>query len=438
MQTEPRGAQALVHHVQPQRHLRQLAGGVVQVHAVTAVQRQVGLHLLQLVPVRLRVDRGIQLALPPLQVLVGELVDRLVEERATAHRGLTHPVVEKVARGRVVVDQLGQRMLHHRAGQHLRRVVRGAALPIAARKAVDERAHRVHDETLLTGQRVLPPHHVLLVVLAQLLALHQPRALGRITVLGELHQLPTGDETAVGHQPLVHRAELVDAQLRVRHVTRLAALALRRLRQQQQRQHPLQHRVAQIHVVDVVGVPPIEQVGPQRLEHQAVAVGLARVMTGVDQVEQQPQRIVQVVAIARGTGEGAQDQLPQPVEAVADVVVRVPGREDAQLRPRLRIQQEQDAVEKPQRLRGELARQLGDALHRLALGAPLPDHLVGDQLHRHPQALPQVLTHAHRVLDGVVGELAEQAVPVLRGQEHVRRRQTGDPREFTGGLVVAT
>ena len=225
--------------------------------------------------------------MPPLEVLVGELVDRLVEERAAAHRGLADAVLQDLGRGRVITDQLGQRMLHHRASQHLGRVVRGAALPVTPRQAVDERARRVHDETLLTGQRVLPPHHVLLVVLAQLLALHQPRALGRITVLGELHQLPTGDETAVGHQPLVHRTELVDAQLRIRHVAGLAALAFRWLRQQQQRQHPLQDRVAQVHVVDVVSVLGIEQVGPQRFEHQAVAVGLTRVVAGVDQLEQQ-------------------------------------------------------------------------------------------------------------------------------------------------------
>ena len=88
-----------------------------------------------------------------------------------------------------------------------------------------------------------------------------------------------------------------------------------------------------------------------------------------------------MVAVARRTGERAQNQLSQPIEAVAGVVVGVPYRENTQLRPGLGIEQEQNAVEEPQRLCGELARQLWDALHRLALGSPFPDHLVGDQLH---------------------------------------------------------
>ena len=93
MQPEPGPLQARVHDIEPQRHLGQLHRGLVEVDAVALVQGEVGLDLLLLGLVVVRREPDpllLQLLLAPFQVLAGELVDRLVEERAAAERRLAH------------------------------------------------------------------------------------------------------------------------------------------------------------------------------------------------------------------------------------------------------------------------------------------------------------------------------------------------------------
>ena len=103
---------------------------------------------------------------------------------------------------------------------------------------------------------------------------HHPRALLGVAVLGHLVEVGLGEEAGVGHQALVDRAELVDAELGVGDEAAVAALLL--LAQQQVAQHPLQGGVAEPDLVDVGGGLGLEEVGPQRAEREPVDVLTAR------------------------------------------------------------------------------------------------------------------------------------------------------------------
>ena len=79
---------------------------------------------------------------------VGQLADRLHEEGARAQCRLA----DRQRRGRplrgrlaVLVEQLGERVVDHESGEHLGRVVAGAALTVVAREAEHEVARRVGD-----------------------------------------------------------------------------------------------------------------------------------------------------------------------------------------------------------------------------------------------------------------------------------------------------
>ena len=144
LKAQPRRLQAGVHGVEPQADLGQLDGGGVEVHPVALVQREVGLYLLEFAEVGVGVEGLPQLGLAALQVLGGQLVDRLVEERPGAQGRLADGEVEQLgglgdlgaaALGGVVVgaQQLGQGVLDHAAGEHLGRVVAGRTLPVAPR-----------------------------------------------------------------------------------------------------------------------------------------------------------------------------------------------------------------------------------------------------------------------------------------------------------------
>ena len=153
-----------------------------------------------------------------------------------------------------------------------------------------------------------------------------------------------------------------------------------------------------------------EQVGAQAVEDQALLLPfprLLRLVPLVDEREQPAEGVVQVRALdGARAGQFDQGQVTEPVEPVALVVLLRADRQHLQLGRRLRVQQEEDPVQVPQRLPGERLRLL--LRQRVeSLGLPALDHLVGDDLDRQPYALAQVLGHAHGVLDGIL----EDAVP---------------------------
>ena len=116
----------------------------------------------------------------------------------------------------VLVEQLFQGLRHSEAGEHFGGVVRRRLLPFAAREAVDERALRVQDlpcphRWSRPGRGRSPSARCRRGPLNR----HHPGPLGGVTVLGHLVQIGLGEEAGVGHQALVDRAELVDAELGV-------------------------------------------------------------------------------------------------------------------------------------------------------------------------------------------------------------------------------
>ena len=77
---------------------------------------------------------------------------------------------------------------------------------------------------------------------------HDPRPLRGITLRGDLQQLLLGDEAGVGHQALIDLTQLRHPQGGVGDET---TVLLRLLPgQQQPLQHPVQGKIAQLHLVD--------------------------------------------------------------------------------------------------------------------------------------------------------------------------------------------
>ena len=131
-----------------------------------------------------------------------------------------------------------------------------------------------------------------------------PGTLGRIAVLGHLVQVGLGEEARVGHQALVDRAELVDAELGVG--DEAAVLAAGLLAEQQVAQDLLEGGVAEADLVDEAWSPPAGT-GRRAGRGRSGRAGRlprrgARLMPLVDQAEQQRQRLVQVGAVPRRGG----------------------------------------------------------------------------------------------------------------------------------------
>ena len=146
-----------------------------------------------------------------------------------------------------------------------------------------------------------------------------------------------------------------------------------------------------------------------------------------------PQRPVQVRA---GAGLRARQldlhQVAQPVQAVAGVVGLRTGRQDTQLGGGLGVEQEQDPVEEPQRLLGQLVR-LG---RRKGLEAAVPasaHHLVGDDLDGQPHPFAQVL----RDPDGVPDRLLQHTVPPQRAVGVGSNRLRGQAGQRAVDLAAA-
>ena len=263
------------------------------------------------------------------------------------------------------------------------RVVGGAGLPVPAGQPVDERPGAVPDP--LAGREpvlvLLLDEHVVGVD-GDLGRGDHPGAAGRVALLGDLVQFLGGDEPGVGHQALVDRAELVDAELGVGDEPAALVLALppAALGEHQPAQHLVQRLVPQPGVeqgslvvvtgvgdaADQPGLRRLEQVGLERLEPEPLALGQAlrarvpaRPVTVVDHAEQQVQRLVQVEPGPRLLADqAAGDQFAEALHAVARDVVLVVGGQDAELRARLGVQQEQDPVQVPQRIPAQLPGQV--------------------------------------------------------------------------------
>lgn len=280
VQSVPGRPHPRVHGVEPQRDLRQLHRGPVEVDAVRVVEGDVRLGLLELARVLLRVDLLAPLLLRQLQIQLGQLVDRLVQERAGAESGLAHPPAQHLRRrdagllrfarvdAPLVVEAEAQRLLNRRPGQGLRCVVRGTGLPVPAGQPVHVRTDLVHhrvgqarlrvDGVLLDEDAVA--RRVRVQPAADLVGRDQPGPALRVATLGDLVHRLLGDETGVRHQALVHRAEVVDAEIGVADKP-APALALA-LDQGQVAQNLVQHLVAQAQVQGVVGAgEPSRRVG---------------------------------------------------------------------------------------------------------------------------------------------------------------------------------
>ena len=163
-------------------------------------------------------------------------------------------------------------------------------------------------------------------------------------------------------------------------------------------------------------------------------------MTVVDHAEQQVQRLVQVEPGPRLLADQpAGDQFPEALHAVARDVVLVVGRQDAELRACLRVQQEQDPVQVPQRIPAQLPGQVAgfrDVPGLQAVGTDPVQYLVGDDLHRFAQALAELAGYPDGVLAGLVHPVGELLGAALGGWlQDVGAEQRGDRLQL--GLISA-
>ena len=217
LEPEPRHVAVLVDAIQPQGDLGKFHRHRVQVHAVHVPVGDVVPHLLQLVGV-VRVGYPLpEFALPPLQIALRELVHCLVQERRRPHRRLADRQVEDAIGGHVVGDQLLEGVLDDAAGQRFGGVVAGRLLAVPSGEPVDEASLWV-DAELLPPLVVQVVHPLGLGVLVEVAGRDKPGVFQVVRVvlrLLDLVQVLLREEPPVGKERLIHRAELVDAELRV-------------------------------------------------------------------------------------------------------------------------------------------------------------------------------------------------------------------------------
>ena len=335
VQAEPRRLQALDHGVEPERDLGELDGGGVEVDAVDLVQREVRLHLLQLARVLVRVDAS-RRARPG-----GASGTRSASWRTASIANAPEPsagsqtvssrISAAVVRRAVLVEQLLERLARRRTGSAPRACSRTPTAAAPGRRAGTRRC----PAACSTG--FVSPVTGSVVVTKSLAAMpsarstgHHPGALLGVAVLGHLVEVGLGEEAGVGHQALVDRAELVDAELGVGDEAAVACPRVSLL-SSRCRSTCCSARVAEPDLVDERGRLRPEQVGSQRAERRArraPLVGVAsasRVVALVDQPEQHAERVVEVRArCGLRRGQLDQGELAQPVEAVA--LRRTPAR----------------------------------------------------------------------------------------------------------------
>ncbi len=288
---------------------------------------------------------------------------------------------------------------------------------------------------------------------------HEPGGVEHVAAAARLPhfvQVFLGEEAAVREQRLVDRAELVDAELRVRDAPAPAAAALRGPGERQPADHLLQHAVAQLHAVeqrrrtlpeqgavesaDAEAVPQVRlRVRPFGRRQQVGAAARPDAVEAVaDQAEQALHGVVQVVAVQRFlAGQAHQLQVAQVLEAVALAVRLGVDRRVAEVGARLGVEEEEQPVQvaqafPPERL-GE--RGVGAVVHLvLQHVAQVADGLVADQLDRLAQRVLQVLGDGEGVLVAVLVEVVEQARAVGRQQAAAVQQGGGG---LQGGVFAA-
>ena len=227
---KPRALAALVHRAEPQRGLAELDGRRIEVDAVAVAGREARLHAALVALVVGRRDALAGLFLNALQVGVGELVDGFEQECATAHRGLADRELEDLRRGELLalycaglvfcMQQLLEAVVDEALRQHFGRVEARGLLAVATGESVEERA-------LFVDQlwSVHAAHDLAVVIVLDARRRHEPRrerfwraavGLRELLAVGDLVEIVLREEAGVGQQGLVDRAELVDAELRVR------------------------------------------------------------------------------------------------------------------------------------------------------------------------------------------------------------------------------
>ena len=451
---EPRHVPAPLDAVQPERDLGQLACDGIEVDPVDVAVGDVELHLLQLVGVLRVRDPLAALALLALQVLLRELVHRLVQECGRAHGGLADREVEDAVGRHVVRNQLAQGVLDHATGERFRCVVARRLLPVAAREAVDEAAPRM-DAELPAALLVAVVDALLLLVVVEVARRHEPGALEHVAVLaGLLHlvQVLLGEEAAVRQQRFVDRAELVDAELSVGDAPAPAAPALGGPGERHQADHLLQHAVAQLHpveqrrragaeqgAVEGADAEAVVQVRRRSRRQQIDGAALPGAVEAVpDQAEQGLDGVVQVVAVERFlAGQAHQLEVAQVLQAVALAVGLRLHRRVAEIGARLDVEEEQQPVHVAQAFQAELPGERGvGTVVELVLEhlAQVTNRLVADQLDRFAQRVLQVLGDGEGVLVAVLVQAVEQA-PAVRRQQAVAVQQGGGGLQ--GGVLAA-
>ena len=367
------------------------------------MQSDKGLHLRQLPRPLLRIHAPTQLALAPREILLRQLAHRLNREGPRTQRRLTHRQVQDLLRARcppILIQQLGQRLLHRETRQHLRGVEGRRALPVPAREPVDELALLIGDVAALARHLILHRHEVLLLQALHDVLGHHPRALRGVPARRHLPQALGGEGTRVAHEPLVDSAQLVDAQLHIGDEATAALAVL--LSQQQVAQHPQQRPVAQAHLVNEGGRRRAEEVSAHRPEDQTIEATLVGgwhllIVALIDQAEQPVQGLIDMRArLGRLLMQLPQGQFAQTIQAVAGVVLGGAHRQDPQFGARLRIQQEDDPVDVAQRLQSQVLRPLLGQRLQPPRGAPA-HHLIRKDLNGGAHALTQILRDPHRV-----------------------------------------
>ena len=476
----------LVDAVEPEAHLRQLDRHRVEVHPEHVAIGQPHLHLLQLLLEGGMGDGLAQFLLAQLQVLEGQLVDQLIEVGRGAQRHLQQLEAQDVGGG-LSWHQLLERVLDLAAGERFGRVVAGALDPVAAGKAVDERAFLVE---LRTGALSVG-HDLLALVVAQLAAGHEMAHLqfvvglaaclhtcpvviaglsvgGVAAVLdievlvvrrgvgllrGRLHLVKVlrREEPSEAEQRLIDRAQLVDAQLCVAHAAALAARL--GLGERHQFDHLAQHAIAETHPglgdrsAQQGHAAGIEQVALERRDPEALidlglpfaadlALQLAVIPFGIarpDHLKQALQRVVDVGALAISVAQQRHLlQIPQALQAVAAAVHLRAHRDVVQLWPGLDVEEEQQPVHEAQALFAELLliHQLEGRI--LLLVADVPHRLIAQQFDRSAQRVLEIAAHLIGVLVAVLIQAVEQRCAPLAGAEVLPVQQRGRRQEGIG------
>ena len=423
---EPGHVTAGENGVQPQRHLGKFHGHGVEVDAVHVAVGDVHFDLLQLRKALVVGNQFPALLLFALQISLGQLVDRFVQKGGAAHGRLANRQTQNLV-GALALQQLLQGIPHQTLGQHFGGVVGGRALPLAPSQAVNKGALGVHPQVIPVLARLVA-HALVLAVLLQGLSAHEvahvqlveaiPGALDLVQVLG-------GDKAAVRKQSLVHRPQLVDAQVGVGYSAApplLAGAGTGQAHQVHDAQHypvaqtrPAQHR-GEFGVEDMrLQRGDVEQTVQARMRGQFPQFRFVAGVAVVDHVEQHGQGLVHKEAFpdfVHSVAHGVRN-IPQTLQGVGALIgLGLEGRV-AQIGAGFDEQHEQHAVHKAQAFQSELTGLDGIGLQiaPLAVGQVV-QHLVAQQLDALAQGVLQVLRNPGRVTLGIGVQGVQQNVAV--------------------------